>query len=249
MKNQKSKLVFLILLSVALALTACGTTKTPNITRELQSESSTASDIPAASTDVPSSSNDRINETEETISNTNEVATELEEQLVVQSTPNDSNNYVQLEYWSIEEFENWIEQQYEENQRLADSHNKSFYDKDMNGDYYCRAWTQEDVDALYTEWQEQLELMKQGYQFTKSIPCSIDGAISGVFGPETNDPPVSALGSTIITLPDGSMVNLGYFDTADGAAQAVEQYLTQQVKAGVLTQGEADKILEHGAIE
>lgn len=47
--------------------------------------------------------------------------------------------------------------------------------------------------------------MKQRYQFTKSIPYSIDGVISGVFGLESNDPPVSALGSTIITLPNGSM--------------------------------------------
>lgn len=249
MKNQKNKLVFLILLSVVLTLTACGTTETPNTTRKFQSESSTVSDIPETSAKTSSSTNDTINETEETTFNTNDVSTEFEEQFIVQSTPNDSDNYVQLEYWSIDEFENWMEQQYEENQRLADSHDKSFYDKDMNGDYYCREWTQEDVDALYTEWQEQLELMKQGYQFTKSIPYSIDGVISGVFGPEANDPPVSALGSTIITLPDGSMVDLGYFDTTDEAAQAVEQYLTQQVKAGILTQDEADKILEHGAIE
>ncbi len=215
----KIKSLFPILLSVALTLTDCGTTEALNTTTELQKSESNTV------SDIPKTSAE------------------------APRTPNDSNNYVQLEYWSIDEFELWMEQQHEENQRLADSHDKSFYDKDVNGDYYCREWTQEDVDALYTEWQEQLELMKQGYQFTKSIPYSIDGVISGVFGPEANDSPVSAPGATIITLPDGSMVDLGHFDTADEATQAVEQYLTQQVKAGILTQDEADKIFEHGAIE
>lgn len=65
----------------------------------------------------------------------------------------------QLEFWKVDEFESWMEQQHEENQRLADSHDKSFYGKGANGDYYCREWTQADVDALYNQWQEQLSLM------------------------------------------------------------------------------------------
>ena len=48
----------------------------------------------------------------------------------------------QLEFWKVDEFESWMEQQHEENQRLADSHDKSFYGKGANGDYYCREWTQ-----------------------------------------------------------------------------------------------------------
>lgn len=170
------------------------------------------------------------------------------EETVVKSAPDDSG-LEQLEYWDIDEFEIWMEQQHEENQRLADSHDKSFYDKDANGDYYCREWTQEDVDMLYNQWQEQLALMKEGYQFTKQIPFDDDGVISGVFGPEANDPPVSAHGATIITLPNGSTVDLGQFDTTDEAKQAVEEYLSQQVKAGTFTQSEADNILIHGAVE
>ncbi len=65
----------------------------------------------------------------------------------------------QLEFWKVDEFESWMEQQHKENQRLADSHDKSFYGKGANGDYYCREWTQADVDALYNQWQEQLSLM------------------------------------------------------------------------------------------
>ena len=71
--------------------------------------------------------------------------------------------------------------------------------------------------------------MKEGYQFTKQIPFDDDGVISGVFGPEANDPPVSAHGATIITLPNNSTVDLGHFDTADEAKHAVEEYLSQHV--------------------
>ncbi len=126
MKNQKIKSLFPILLSIALTLTACGTTETLNTTTELQqSEKSLVSDILKTST--------------ETSANANSIPAEVEEQFVVQSTPNNSD-YDQLEYWSIDGFEIWMEQQHEENQHLADIHDKSFYDKDVNGDYYCREW-------------------------------------------------------------------------------------------------------------
>lgn len=156
----------------------------------------------------------------------------------------------QLEFWKVDEFESWMEQQHEENQRLADSHDKSFYGKGANGDYYCREWTQADVDALYNQWQEQLSLMEQGYHFTKEITLPDGGFLAGAFDPETwNAKSGVSPGSTIITMPDKSTVDLGHFDTAAEARRAVEQYLTQQVKDGLLTQAEADKILANGATE
>ena len=118
----------------------------------------------------------------------------------------------QLEYWEIDEFEDWMEQQRDQIQKLADNKDKSFYYKDDNGSYVCREWTQEDVDSLYEGWQDQLALMKEGYHFTKSMELSNGGIISGAFDPETwNAEPASAPGSTIITLPDGSTVDLGHF--------------------------------------
>lgn len=72
----------------------------------------------------------------------------------------------QLEYWEIDEFEDWMEQQRDQIQKLADNKDKSFYYKDDNGSYVCREWTQEDVDSLYEGWQDQLALMKEGYHFT-----------------------------------------------------------------------------------
>ena len=137
----------------------------------------------------------------------------------------------QLEYWEIDEFEDWMEQQRDQIQKLADNKDKSFYYKDDNGSYVCREWTQEDVDSLYEGWQDQLALMKEGYHFTKSMELSNGGIISGAFDPETwNAEPASAPGSTIITLPDGSTVDLGHFDTADAATKAVQEYLEHRKK-------------------
>ena len=92
--------------------------------------------------------------------------------------------------------------------------------------------------------------MEQGYHFTKEITLPDGGLLAGAFDPETwNAKPCVSPGSTIITMPDKSTVDLGHFDTAAEAIRAVEQYLTQQVKDGLLTQAEADKILANGATE
>lgn len=141
-------------------------------------------------------------------SNKGNVGTNVSDGYVVEDIPGENNST--LEFWEIVEFEDWMEQQRAENQKLADSGDKSFYEKNADGNYICREWTQKDVDALYAEWQEQLALMKQGYRFTKSIVFSDGSMIVGVFDPETrNELPQTAPGSTIITLPNGSMVDLG----------------------------------------
>ena len=150
----------------------------------------------------------------------------------------------------LDEFEDWMEQQRDQIQKLADNKDKSFYYKDDNGSYVCREWTQEDVDSLYESWKDQLALMKEGYHFTKAIELSNGGVISGAFDPETwNAEPASAPGSTIITLPDGSTVDLGHFDTADAATKAVQEYLEQQVSAGNMTQADAENLLNNGSVE
>ena len=41
-----------------------------------------------------------------------------------------------------------------------------------------------DVDALYATWKEQLDLMRQGYQFTKPIEATDGGLPVGGFQPE-----------------------------------------------------------------
>lgn len=90
----------------------------------------------------------------------------------------------QLEFWEIDEFESWMAQEREYYQQLADNGDKSFWYKNADEEYVCREWTQTDVDALYATWNEQLDLMRQGYQFTKVIETEDGGLLAGGFGPE-----------------------------------------------------------------
>ena len=127
----------LLFLGMALILTACKVENTADTTTELaQNKNSTTSGVDTTATEI----------------------TPDEEGSVVRGTPDD-HGLGQLEYWDIDEFEIWMEQQHERNQRLADNHEKSFYDKGANGGYYCREWTQEDVDTLYGQWQEQSKFL------------------------------------------------------------------------------------------
>jgi hypothetical protein len=90
----------------------------------------------------------------------------------------------QPEFWQADEFESWMEQERAYYQQLADNGEKSFWYKNADDVYVCREWTQADVDALYATWKEQLDLMRQGYQFTKPIEATDGGLLVGGFQPE-----------------------------------------------------------------
>lgn len=90
----------------------------------------------------------------------------------------------QPEFWQVDEFESRMEQERAYYQQLADSGDKSFWYKNTDDEYVCREWTQADVDALYATWEQQLALMRQGYQFTKAIEAADGGLLVGGFQPE-----------------------------------------------------------------
>lgn len=89
----------------------------------------------------------------------------------------------QLEYWEVDEFKSWMEEERAYYQQLADDGDKSFWYKNADEVYVSREWTQADVDALYATWKEQLDLMQQGHQFTKSIETADGGLLAGKFEP------------------------------------------------------------------
>ena len=233
MKLKKTIIPLLSILTFSTVLTACGATAASSLTPN------------RANSDVPSAQVMSVKNTVTPTSNDNGKGND-----VVQDALSGGECSDPLEFWEISEYENWMKTELEKNQKLADSGDVSFYAKDANDNYICRAWTQADVDLLYEQWQEQLLLMKQGYHFAKTITLPDGGLLTGAFDPETwNAKPSVALGSTIITMPDKSTVDLGHFDTAEEATQAVKKYLAQQVKAELLTQAEADKILSNAAVE
>lgn len=148
----------------------------------------------------------------------------------------EKNPYVvdELEFWEIDEFEAWMEQQKTQYQALVDDG--------------APGWTQKDVDELYAVWRNQLDQMKMGYEYMKSIELSDGHTLVGAFEPDTTGVSTSP-SSTVITMPDGTTVNLGSFDTPEKAEAAVKKYLDEQVKAGVITQQEAGEILQNSAKE
>ena len=83
----------LLFLGMALILTACKVENTADTTTELaQNKNSTTSGVDTTATEI----------------------TPDEEGSVVRGTPDD-NGLGQLEYWDIDEFEIWMEQQHERN--------------------------------------------------------------------------------------------------------------------------------------
>ncbi|MBQ8620022.1 MAG: hypothetical protein IJ418_21290 [Clostridia bacterium] len=108
--------------------------------------------------------------------------------LKISSTPVSENPEVtvqtnassDVQVWTIEEFEAWMDEKLAEYQSLVDQQSKSYYEKNIDGVYVTRVWTQNDVEEYRKSWKEQLQRMKEGYVYTKPI----DGTnLVGVFEP------------------------------------------------------------------
>ena len=167
MKLKKTIIPLLSILTFSTVLTACGATAASSLTPNL------------ANSDVPSAQVMSVKNTVTPTSNDNGKGND-----VVQDALSGGECSDPLEFWEISEYENWMKTELEKNQKLADSGDVSFYAKDANDNYICRAWTQADVDLLYEQWQEQLLLMKQGYHFAKTITLPDGGLLTGAFDPE-----------------------------------------------------------------
>ena len=139
MKLKKTIIPLLSILTFSTVLTACGATAASSLTPNL------------ANSDVPSAQVMSVKNTVTPTSNDNGKGND-----VVQDALSGGECSDPLEFWEISEYENWMKTELEKNQKLADSGDVSFYAKDANDNYICRAWTQADVDLLYEQWQEQL---------------------------------------------------------------------------------------------
>lgn len=72
-----------------------------------------------------------------------------------------SDEQVNIEFWTEEEFLVWMEKEHKRIQDLADKHDCSYYERNENDVWVPREWTQEDVDKMYAERNEQLDKMKR----------------------------------------------------------------------------------------
>ena len=88
----------------------------------------------------------------------------------IQDTPHrDLASSEDIPVWNVSEFEIWMNEKLAEYQELVEVSSKTYYEKNNEGIYVAREWTQKDVDMYRELWDEQLQMMKDGYIFTKPI--------------------------------------------------------------------------------
>ena len=149
-----------------------------------------------------------------------------------------------FEYYSYEEYKEWIEQQKKEFPKMLDG---KFWNK-TDGWFI---WTQEHTDEALKLYEDLLEKIKNGMLLSK--PLVVDGddsscivSMNGHSISEKQDNYGTSYGS-YLSLENGEVIEFGPCDSAEALAEEVKQYCEEQVANGSLTIEEANKILEdHG---
>jgi len=118
-------------------------------------------------------------------------------------------------------------------------------------------WSQERVDNAIQRYEHQLELIKNGVRFSKSVDGDKSiGYGDGALNPTNStavadgaeriinpsDPP-SARYSAVFSIENGGTKDLGSYMTKEECFDAVKAFCNEQTKAGKMTQQEADEIL------
>jgi beta-lactamase regulating signal transducer with metallopeptidase domain len=149
------------------------------------------------------------------------------------------------EMYPAESFDNVEWYSYDEYKAFVDEQKKSLPNYiGATGGYYDEAgvlheevWTQEKVDETLAGYEQILEDIKNGGKFSKSV--NGDKAI-GYSAPKLN---ISTSAIASIALGTGKTVDFGPYDTKEECYAAIKAYCDEQVKAGNMTQQEADGIL------
>ena len=144
-------------------------------------------------------------------------------------------------WWTSDEYKSWLEQEKINLQSLVNA----------------PGWSQERIDNAIQRYEHQLELIKNGVKFSKSVDgnnsigygdgalypanstSATDGAVK-IINP--SDPP-SARYNAVISLQNGDVKDLGSYVTKEECFEAVKAFCNEQVKAGKMTQQEAAEIL------
>jgi bla regulator protein BlaR1 len=142
-------------------------------------------------------------------------------------------------WWTCDEYKAWLEQEKIKLQSLVNA----------------PGWSQERIDNAIQGYEKQLEDIKNGALYSKSIE-GYDGTV-GMGSNITNstavandeqyvlnpsDPP-SERYSAIFSLENGDIKDLGSYATKEECFKAVKAFCDEQVKSGKMTQQEADKVL------
>ena len=136
-----------------------------------------------------------------------------------------SNAAPDVQWWTAEEYEAWMNEQKNEMEALIGT-GVGWYD----GQGVFHEFTQESVDAMMNDYKETLENIKKGVLYSKD---SGDGDTYSMI-PPTED--VVSYYSVDITTDNGQTVHIGNYSTAEELDKAI----SDAVKTGQLTQEEAN---------
>lgn len=136
-----------------------------------------------------------------------------------------SNSVPDVEWWTVDEYEQWIAEQKKEMEALIGTGNGWY---DGQGEFH--EWTQESVDAIIAEYQETLKSMKNGTLYSKD---NGEGDTYSMI-PPTEDV-VSEYGVDV-TKEDGESIHIGNY----ASNEELDKALNDAVDNGQLTETEAN---------
>lgn len=136
-----------------------------------------------------------------------------------------SNSVPDVEWWTVDEYEQWIAEQKKEMEALIGT-GDGWYDG--QGEFH--EWTQESVDAIIAEYQETLKSMKNGTLYSKD---NGEGDTYSMI-PPTEDV-VSEYGVDV-TKEDGESIHIGNY----ASNEELDKALNDAVDNGQLTETEAN---------
>lgn len=138
-----------------------------------------------------------------------------------------------IEWWTYDEYADYIEQQKIALQEMVDNHITGHTDN--RGDF---VWTQELADETIKKYEQDLEKIKNEVKISKSIEGLDDCEYESYSLNPQSTPDVIFE----ISLPNGVTKQFFGKDRTEVYEQ-IKKYCTQQIKAGNLTQEDIDKIL------
>ena len=144
------------------------------------------------------------------------------------------DNFDNVEWYTYDEFKAFVDEQKKSLPNCIGARG-GYYDE--NGVLHEEVWTQEKVDETLAQYEQILEDIKNGGKFSKSV--NGDEAV-GYSAPKLN---ISTSAVATIDLENGETIDFGPYDTKEECYAAVKAYCDEQVKAGKMTQQEADEIL------
>lgn len=142
----------------------------------------------------------------------------------------------EIVYWTYDEYKNWLDEYSSRIQGYVGSDVKY---KDRNGNWV--KWTQERVDTIIQRENEILDSIKNGAKVSKTI--NGDDSIT-MIGDVPSPENIGISYGAAITEENGEVSDLGTFSSEEGRLAAVKQYCEQQVRAGRISQSEANEIIK-----